>query len=291
VNFYKHYIGDFQRDTGHLSLTERGAYLCLMHHYYATEKPLPNDHQALCRVAGAITKSERDAVRAAMRFFDAVDSGLMHSRIEAELHKAGDVSSTNRDIALAREAKRRAEKSARTEHEACTKRALDVPRTEHEQSTNQTPDTSKDISKPLASHPLSGGFPVFWQAWPKSERKHDKAKCLAHWRLHSLDAVGPAILADMAVKRATTKWSDGFIEAPLVYLRGKRWEDGVEPDPEAARGASPTVPQSPGSVAAAATREAEERAHAEQVAAVTPERRAAIIARLADSMARMGVRA
>jgi len=52
-----------------------------------------------------------------------------------------------------------------------------------------------------------------------------------------------------------------------------------------------TVPQSPGSVAAAAAREAEERAHAEQVAAVTPARRAEIIARLADSMSRMGVRA
>ncbi len=88
MNFYKHYIGDFQRDTGHLSLTERGAYLCLMHHYYATEKPLPNDHTALCRVAGAITKPERDAVRVAMGFFEPVESGLMHARIEAEIHKA-----------------------------------------------------------------------------------------------------------------------------------------------------------------------------------------------------------
>lgn len=138
VNFYKHYIGDFQRDTGHLSLTERGAYLCLIHHYYATEKPLPNDLVALCRVAGAQTKAERDAVKTAMGFFELVESGLMHARIEAELQKAGHVSSTNRDIALAREARRKQE---RTEHEQSTIRAPNVPRTEHEQSTHQTPDT------------------------------------------------------------------------------------------------------------------------------------------------------
>lgn len=141
MNFYKHYIGDFQRDTGHLSLTERGAYLALIHHYYATEKPLPREHDALCRVAGAFTPVERKAVKVAMGFFTAVESGLMHNRIEAELHKAGEISNTNRDIALAREAKRRADKDAQIEHEPCTNRAESVPRTEHEQSTPQTPDT------------------------------------------------------------------------------------------------------------------------------------------------------
>ena len=162
MNFYKHYIGDFQRDTGHLSLTERGAYLSLMHHYYATEKPLPADHAALCRIAGAITKVERDAVKAVMAFFERVESGLMHNRIEAELHKAGEIANTNRDIAVAREAKRRAEREAREEHEACTNRATNVPRIEHEQSTHQTPDTrhqeekeppTEVVGKPAASRP------------------------------------------------------------------------------------------------------------------------------------------
>lgn len=139
--FYKHYIGDFQRDTGHLSLTQRGAYLALIHHYYATEKPLPNDVQALCRIAGATTSAERTAVKSVMCFFESVESGLMHSRIEAEIQKSGDISNTNRVIALAREAKRRAEKDARNEHEHSTNRAKSVSRNEHEHSTNQTPDT------------------------------------------------------------------------------------------------------------------------------------------------------
>ena len=38
------------------------------------------------------------------------------------------------------------------------------------------------------------------------------------------------ILADIATKRETTKWREGYIEAPLVYLNNRRGEDGVQPD-------------------------------------------------------------
>lgn len=137
MNFYKHYIGDFQRDTGHLSLTERGAYLALMQHYYATEQALPVDHAALCRIAGAFSKPERDAVKSVLCFFEKRDGLLWHKRIEAELEKQEGRADTNRRIALEREARKRAEKEAEDEHESTTNRAPDVPETLHEQSTNQ----------------------------------------------------------------------------------------------------------------------------------------------------------
>ena len=77
---------------------------------------------------------------------------------------------------------------------------------------------------------LTTGFVEFWNAWPKSERKQDKAKCAAKWKAESLDDCLPAILADIATKKATQKWQGGFIEAPEVYLNNRRWEDGVTPD-------------------------------------------------------------
>jgi uncharacterized protein YdaU (DUF1376 family) len=227
VNFYKHYIGDFQRDTGHLSLTERGAYLCLMHHYYATEKPLPNDHTALCRIAGAQDKAERDAVRAVMGFFEPCDSGLMHKRIEAELHKAGEVSNTNREIALAREAARRA---AREEHEQSTNRAPSVPRTSDEQSTNQTPDTrSNTPPNPRKRGQVSefpAGFDAFWQAYPRKQAKTQAAKAFA--RLRADDTLLARMLSAIAQQAATEQWTkDGgqFIPMPASWLNGGRWED------------------------------------------------------------------
>lgn len=76
-------------------------------------------------------------------------------------------------------------------------------------------------------------FAEFWQAWPANERKQDKAKCLDHWRRNGLDDQAQAILADVRTKRATEKWAAGYIEAPLVYLRGRRWEDGVMPASQA----------------------------------------------------------
>lgn len=151
MNYYKHYIGDFQRDTSHLSLTERGAYLALIHHYYATELPLPAGLDALCRIAGAMTKAERDAVKSVMGFFEPVESGLMHKRIEAELGKHDDRADKNRLIALEREAKRRAQR----EHEESTKRAPVV----HESNTNGQPIPITNNHKPLKESKALSGKP------------------------------------------------------------------------------------------------------------------------------------
>lgn len=75
------------------------------------------------------------------------------------------------------------------------------------------------------------GFAEFWEAWPKSERKQDKAKCEA--KLKAILAKEPelidAILTDIAIKKMTEKWRGGYVEAPEVYLNNRRWEDGVTP--------------------------------------------------------------
>jgi hypothetical protein len=74
------------------------------------------------------------------------------------------------------------------------------------------------------------GFEDFWNAWPKSERKQDKAKCAAKWKAAGLADLTSAILADIETNKATEKWKGGYIEAPEVYLDNRRWEDGVTPD-------------------------------------------------------------
>ena len=71
------------------------------------------------------------------------------------------------------------------------------------------------------------GFDAFWECWPQNERKQDKAKCAEKWKRDGLGAVGGAIVADVTAKKASQKWRDGFIEAPVVYLNNRRWEDGA----------------------------------------------------------------
>lgn len=138
MNFFKLYIGDYQRDTAHLSVTEHGAYMLMLQHYYATEKPLPTG-KALHRMLRAQDKDERDAIDSvAAQFWSKTPEGLLvNERAADEITKAGGQAETNTRIAREREARRIA---ARQEHESCTNRATnDQP--------NQTPDTRHQNKK------------------------------------------------------------------------------------------------------------------------------------------------
>ncbi len=147
MNFYKHYIGDFQRDTGHLSLTERGAYRSLLDHHYATERPLPSDMTQLCRIVGAVSKLDRDAVKRVLEeFWEQGEGGWTNSRAQREIAKADEQRETNRRIAEQREARRRADRQG---NEPSTTRATN-------RSTNdqpiQTPDSRHQTISPTTSN-------------------------------------------------------------------------------------------------------------------------------------------
>lgn len=73
---------------------------------------------------------------------------------------------------------------------------------------------------------FSAGFVRFWNTWPKSERKQDKRDCYAKWTAQDLEPLTDAICADVEAKKATEKWKAGFVEMPMTYLNGRRWEDG-----------------------------------------------------------------
>lgn len=92
MNYYERYVGDYQRDTGHLSCTEIGVYDRLLDHYYATEIPLPFEHAGLCRIARAMDKIEQNAVRRiADEFFPVGDDGMRHNaRADKEITKAAN---------------------------------------------------------------------------------------------------------------------------------------------------------------------------------------------------------
>jgi uncharacterized protein YdaU (DUF1376 family) len=86
VNYYAHHLGDYMRDTAHLSLLEEGVYRRLLDQYYIRERALPSDVKACCKLARAASKIERDAVESVLReFFDPQDSGWVHARCEKEI--------------------------------------------------------------------------------------------------------------------------------------------------------------------------------------------------------------
>lgn len=102
MNFYKFYPGDFQRDTAHLSLIERGAFRAMLDFFYSTEKPLPTG-DALYRIVGAVSKGERLAVdRIAADFWvPHPDGGILNPRALREMGKADAIAARNREVGKA----------------------------------------------------------------------------------------------------------------------------------------------------------------------------------------------
>ena len=88
MNYYQHHIGDFMRDTAHLSPVEECFYRRALDWYYVNEKPLPLDLDQVNRYLRAKTKTDRTAIGIVLSdFFKKTASGFVHSRCEIELEK------------------------------------------------------------------------------------------------------------------------------------------------------------------------------------------------------------
>lgn len=270
MNYYERHIGDYIKKTAHLSLLEHGVYTRLLDVYYDRENGIPDDKAA--RLVGARTEPETQALQVVLQeFFELRNGTWFNSRCDEEIsaYAAGEpereVKKANEDNRLKRHRQERAELfktlTDRGEHapwnigiEELRKRvsALRVPGPETPPATQPatataTPATATHTPLPIHQTPVEekktpqppkGGcrrFEEFWTAWPKSDRRQDKVKCAEKWRRNGFDALADTILADIAVRREGRKWlEDGgkFIEAPLTYLNGKRWEDGADVERE-----------------------------------------------------------
>lgn len=86
MNYYPFHIGDYLSATRHLSWEEDAAYRRLLDTYYTTEKPLPLDLRAVCRLVLAQTESQREAVETVLQeFFEKTENGWINRRADAEI--------------------------------------------------------------------------------------------------------------------------------------------------------------------------------------------------------------
>jgi uncharacterized protein YdaU (DUF1376 family) len=157
VIFYKHFIGDFQRDTGHLSLIERGAYRAMLDHYYATERPLPADVPSVSRLVGAIDAKERAAVERVLReFWIKTDDGYTNRRADTEIARAAAQRETNREIGKRGGRPKKNPPALRTETESVSE---SVPESVSETEPNRNPSHSqtKDIPPTAGETPSNDG--------------------------------------------------------------------------------------------------------------------------------------
>jgi len=139
MNFYKHFLGDYARATGHLTVIEHGAYRLMLDHFYGAGRPLPGNRKALYRLLRAEAETERRAVDSvAIQFWRPLPSemeplyellglrseedrrplravvtewtevgGLINVRALGEIVKSRVIAEKNRQIAIDREQKKR----------------------------------------------------------------------------------------------------------------------------------------------------------------------------------------
>lgn len=242
MNFFPMHIGDYAAHTRNLSLLEDLAYRRLLDAYYLSEQPFNGSPTDVAREIGM-----RDQVAEVEyilgKFFEHEDGVWRNKRADLEIAKyRGKLEQASRA------GRASAERRSNAGSTPVGEKATPVDKTGNGRATNHEPRTKNQSNTP---QPPKGGvqrFEEFWTAWPKGERKQDKVKCARKWKASDLDAVADAILADIATKRHTEKWQTGFIEAPLVYLNGRRWEDGVTPDAKA--GTAAADPESRASIEA-----------------------------------------
>lgn len=244
MNFYKHHLGDYAKDTADLDALEHGIYRQLLDFYYATEKPLPNDWRVLRRVSNADRPAWQAALRRVVeRFFPLGEDGLRHNkRVEKELVAYAVMRQCSMENINKRWSKEKANKIndsvIRTVYGNDTGRdTIQNPESRiqnPEEDKKRTKNKNKDIPAAKAARDSLNGsrvqFDQFWKAYPRKVCKPKAEKAFA--KIHPDDPLLQTMLAAIEQQRKTQEWtkeSGQFIPHPATWLNDRRWDDEILP--------------------------------------------------------------
>ena len=150
MNFYQRHIGDYLKDTAHLSLLEHGIYTRLLDVYYTRESGIPDDQAA--RLIGA-RGSEIKALKTVLNeYFTLIDGLWVQSRCDREIESYRDKSNKARRSASARWDKEQThnERNANASTEEMrTHSECNAPNNHDPVTSNQYPEEQKrEVDKP-----------------------------------------------------------------------------------------------------------------------------------------------
>jgi len=223
VNYYEHHLGDYMRDTAHLSMLEDAAYRRLLDAYYVREKPLPADLRECYKLARASSKQEREAVAYVLReFFTLGDDGHHQARADEEIAKFRAKSEKARASINARWERTRAEQQSNNERNTDDIHRAPVP-------SPQSPDTNTPPTPSRGKvHEFPPGFDRLWSVYPRKVGKDAAAKAFAKRKPDS--ALVETMVKAVEAQRTSRDWTkDGgqFIPHLSTWLNEGRWMDEI----------------------------------------------------------------
>lgn len=211
MHYYQHHIGDYRKDTSHLTLLEHGIYRQLLDLYYISEKPL--DANALRLICARTEEEQQIAIQLLNEFFTKEDGKFYHSRCDAEIEAYHGKKTKAKASADARWNKNNGLQDANALRTDCDGNANHKPLT-----INHKPLTKVKPSREVAL--VSDGFDEFWSLYPK---KSDKDAARKAWdkKKPPLDDV----LRALEWQKQSDQWKRGYIKNPATYLNAGSWQD------------------------------------------------------------------
>jgi uncharacterized protein YdaU (DUF1376 family) len=208
MHYYPKNIGDYRRDTMHLSLLEHGVYMTLIDHYILNEEPFSDNIEDILWLVGARTEEEKNAVSLILnKFFKKNGNGYYHKRCDEEIQRY------KKNAEVARE---NGKKGGRPKNPTLTQRKPNPKLT-----NNQKLETNNH--EPL--------FVEFWKLYPhRNGVGATKPQSLEWWNTKSLDTLTMVLDGTKKFKAYIERCHkdnvfNGGIPDPIRYLKNKRYKD------------------------------------------------------------------
>jgi uncharacterized protein YdaU (DUF1376 family) len=236
--WYPRYPGDYLRDTGHLSLTQHGAYSLLLDHTYSTETALPKKRDELYRICKAFKPMEQRAVDSVIRqFFELIDGRYHNRRADHEIERRAQcrrrLSESGRRGARERWKKgNKTEKGGGEPNGTAIGEPDGLPMANHNHIHNQQENTCTTQDARATAGTGDEGFREFWQAYPKKEAKQDAVRA---WKKIA-SPERSAVIAAVARRCNSDEWRrerGRYVPLAATFLNGRRWEDELSTMPAA----------------------------------------------------------
>jgi len=208
MHYYPKNIGDYRRDTMHLSLLEHGVYMTLIDHYILNEEPFSDNIEDILWLVGARTEEEKNAVSLILnKFFKKKDDGYYHKRCDEEIQKY------KKNAEVARE---NGKKGGR-------------PRNPEVTQSKPNPKLTNNQKLETSNHePL---FVEFWKLYPhRNGVGATKPQSLEWWNTQPLDTLTMVLDGTKKFKAYIERCHkdnvfNGGIPDPIRYLKNKRYKD------------------------------------------------------------------
>jgi len=197
MHFYAHNIGDYRKDTLHLSLLEHGIYRQLLDSYYLHEMPLCGDIAKLMRSHSVRSADEKRCFQNVLNdFFELTEEGYVHKRCDEVIAAYHGKSEKARESANARWQREESKKNANALQTQSEGNA------NHKQITiNQEPITKSKKKATIVACPPDVSEQV-WGDW----MQHRKLKKASVTETVIKEARKEAALAGMTLEQFFSVW-------------------------------------------------------------------------------------